>query len=99
MRIAILQTDTVSAPIQCEDWRDQANSDPITDVFEAIDKFVQSHGTAPDRLWVPIRTHHDLLRHPLLLDRVLQYRELLTLSRADLADIFDVKEYVVEGDV
>jgi hypothetical protein len=101
MMHVVLQRDHLPTyvTVACDDWKDPANSDPLTDVFTAAERFVKQVGSVPNRLLVTLEVHHVLLKHPLMLDRVWNCRELRTLTREDLAAIFDVREYVVEGDV
>jgi hypothetical protein len=98
MGALLLDNDQDSVIVACDDWNDPCNSDPIHDVFVAAERFLEQFGIVPNRLLVSLKVHHALLVHPLMLDRIWNCRELRTLSREDLAQIFDVEEYVVYGD-
>lgn len=75
-------------------WADLANSDPISDVFHAIEIFHTEFGQRPETMTTTLRTYHILLRHPLILDRC-KFAGIMAPREDQLAAVFDVKNFVV----
>jgi hypothetical protein len=80
--------------VPCANW-DVVNSDPMTNVDDAREEFVQEAGEPPNRMVVSTEVHYALMRHPLVIDR-LRHTSVPTPTLELLAAVFDVEEYVVE---
>jgi hypothetical protein len=77
------------------DWSDLENSDPFADIAAGIEVFRHHNGHPPDKLVISPRLRDELLRHPLVLERLRHVDPRSRGNPALLAQLFDVADVIV----
>jgi len=83
--------DTDSTLSGASQWSDSA-SDPITDVTTGKETVLTNTGLEPNTFVVPYQVHVQLLKHPLITERVKYVGGMATMQL--LAQLFDVERYI-----
>ena len=75
-------------------WDDDGDSDPITDVSKGRGTILSSTGKKPNTMVVGFNVHESLKKHPLILDRY-KYTSSDSITTEMLARLFEVDRYLV----